>query len=647
MKLKIDHVESAFEGLAFGAVGAYEKVVGRAYGEVDPDHRLNREVINLAKAPRNAAGQVEYWVDFCLLKPVDMGKANRRIFYDAPNRGDKLALVDINDAKKCAGSNDLSGAADAGNGFLMRQGYVIAFSAWQGGVAAEEGHMLTGFPVAADDGAPIVATTREEIIFAHCVSPGLWPLPYPAHGPDQATATLTVRQNEPDERVEVPASQWRFRSARELEVLLVDGFDAGAIYELIYQACEPVVMGLGLVAVRDVVSFLRDGVGDDDGNENPLNLDGSSAVDYVIAHGRSQPGRLLREFLYLGFNESLQGTRVFDGIYTTLTGSRRMFINEPFSQPGRFPRQHEDHLFPGDQFPFTYATRTDSFSGKSAGILERAWATDTCPKIMHVDSSTEFWQGRSSLVVADENGEAVALPDEVRAYLLSGTGHAGPQMLAHAEAFFKPSLYPVNSHDYCALVRALVAALDAWATQGIAPPDSRYPAIGDGTLVARMPRESVGFPAIPGVTYSGLVNPLCDRDYSQQPPPPIAGREYPVLVPKVDSDGNELAGIRSPDVRAPLGTYTGWNVRGANFAAGALMVVGSFIPFASSAAERAARGDPRPSLEERYPSHTDYVNAVREAAEQLEHERLLLTEDVRRYVAAAEASSVGAAASDV
>ncbi len=641
MKIEISRVESVFDGISFGRAGTYEKIVGRASGQADPSHRLNAGIVNLDKAPTNAVGRVAYQADFCLLKPTDIEKSNRKIFYDAPNRGDKLALIDVNDVKKGPGSNDPSAAADAGNAFLMQQGYVILFSAWQGGVGPEESHLLAHFPVATDNGAPIVETSREEIIFAHTDGPAVAPLSYPASTADQNVATLTVRQHQLDDRVAVSPERWRYRSPTEIEIDLSAGFDAGAIYEFIYPARDPIVMGLGFAAVRDVVAFMRHARADDDGTPNPLSLGADGpAIETVIAYGRSQPGRFLREFVHLGFNEDMEGRRVFDGIYATLTGSRRMFINQPFSQPGRFHRQHEDHAYPGDQFPFTYATRLDPIDGKTGGILERCLASNTCPKFMHVDSSTEFWQGRSSLVVTDEAGADIGLPDEVRVYLFSGSGHAGPAMLGHAEPFFKPSANAGNMLDYGALCRALLVALDAWASSGTRPPTSRFPRAGDGTLVAPLPREGLGFPDIAGVNYTGLVNELSAMDYSKQPPRPIAGRAYRVLVPTVDTDGNETAGIRSPDIMVPLGTHTGWNMRGKNFAEGALMVVGSYIPFAATAAERIAAGDPRPSIAERYPRSEDYIEAVARAAAELESERLLLAEDVERYVAAAKARSL-------
>ena len=642
MKIEISRVESVFDGMSFGDAGPYEKIVGRAFGEVDPSHRLNAEIVNLSNASMNAAGRVEYWVDFCLLKPVDIRKSNRRILYDAPNRGDKLALVDINDAPKGLGSNDPASAEDAGNGFLMRKGYVILFSAWQGDVAPEEKHMLASFPVATSTGTSIVETAREEIIFGHTNSPAIAPLTYPADSMDRGRATLTVRQHEKDPRVPVPPGQWRYLSPTRIEIVLTAGFDAGAIYEFIYPARDPIVMGLGFAAVRDAVAFMRYSVADDSGRPNPLNLGtGGPAIDHVIAHGRSQPGRFLREFLHLGFNEGLDGRKVFDGVYASIAGSRRIFLNHPFSQPGRFHRQHEDHLFPGDQFPFTYATRFDPISAKTDGILDRGLASGTCPKIMHVDSSTEYWQGRSSLVVCDERGAEITLPDEVRVYLFSSTGHAGSAMFRHAETFFQPSANPPNKLNYGALNRALLVALDEWATRAIPPPASRFPRSGDGTLVPPLPRAGQGFPDIPGVSYPGLVNELCELDHRQQPPKPIPGHDYLVLVPRVDADGNDIAGIRLPDVAVPLGTRTGWNTRGTGFAQGALMVIGSYIPFAATAKECRATGDPRRSLEERYPSHEHYVDAVARAAAELQRERLLLAEDVERYLVAAAAASVG------
>ena len=640
MRLEISRVESVFDGMSFGDAGAYEKIVGRAFGEVDPAHPLNAEIVNLGKAPKNAAGLVEYWVDFCLLKPTDIGKGNRRLLYDAPNRGDKLALIDINDAEEGPTTNDPVTVVDAGNGFLMRRGYTILFSAWQGNVQAENNRMLTGFPVATDGGKPITGLSREEFTFGHGDSPAVMPLSYPAHEAAQGAAMLTVRQHERHARTPVPRDQWRFLSPQQIEIDLVAGFQTGALYEFIYSARDPIVMGLGLVAVRDLISFMRHAAADDAGQANPLNLGtGGPAIDHVIAYGRSQPGRFLREYLYLGFNEDLAGRQVIDGMLVTTTGARRIFLNHQFAQPPRFHRHHEDHLYPGDQFPFTYATRADSISGKNDGILARGLATGTCPKVIHGDSSTEYWLGRSSLLVTDETGRDIELPGEVRAFLYSGSGHAGPSMLKHAAIYSQDPIYPLNLLNYNALNRSLLSALDDWATRGNEPPASRVPRVRDGTLAPAQPQSACGFPDIPGVRYSGLVNELCELDYSQQPPTPIAGHDYVILVPTVDADGNEIAGIRLPEISVPLSTMTGWNTRAAVFAEGAVMMVGANFPFAASAEERRAGGDPRLSIEERYANKQDYVDAVMRAAAELQEARLLLAEDAERYAATATANA--------
>lgn len=639
MRLEIERVEDAFEGARFGEVGGYVKITGRFHGAVDPKHPLNREIVNLDKAPLDESGRVTYSVDFCVLRPRDLGAGNRCLLFDTSNRGDKLALIDINSADKGPTSNDPTTAADAGNGYLMRQGYTILFSAWQGGVADEEQKMLAHYPVATEGGQPIVAHSREEVLLGQNAEPAAVPLSYPAADLDPARATLTVRQQEYDARVPVDSSRWRYLSPGAIEIDPVPGYGTGALYEFIYPARDPVVMGLGFAAVRDVVSFFRYEARDADGAANPLDLEAASPTS-VVAYGRSQPGRFLREFLRLGFNRDDAGRRVFDGIYASIAGSRRIDLNAAFSQPGRFHRQHEDHLYPGDQFPFSYATRTDPRTGATDGILRRAQEAGACPKIIHVDSSTEFWQGRSSLLVTDEEGRDIELPAEVRLYLLAGTQHAGPVMMKHAGIFSQDPIYPVNAVDYAPLNRSLVAALLAWIRGEAEPPPSRFPRVDDGTLVPPFPKEVPGFPDIPGVRYPAVINQLSSMNYDTEPPTPIPDTEYRLLVPKLDADGNEIAGIRLPEVAVPRATLTGWNLRSSEFAEDALMLVGSCFPFAATREERELRGDPRPSIEERYPSHAAYVEAVREVAEILQRDRLLLAEDVERYVEAARAVGI-------
>ena len=630
MKIEITRVDSAFDGFSFGNIGAYEKVVGRAFAEVDPTHPLNAGIINIDKAPTNAAGRVEYRVDFYLLKPADLRNGNRRIFYDVVNRGNKLALNNLNDAPRV---NDPATTADAGNGFLMRQGYSLLWSGWQGDVG-EGGDLLRAqLPIATERGASIVATSRDEFILEHTHSPVTVSLSYQANTLDQGAATMTVRQREQDPRTVLSPEHWRFKSNTRIEISRPAGFDASAIYEFIYPARDPIVMGLGFAAVRDLVAFIRHDSADADGRRNPLDLDGRPGIDYVLAYGASQSGRFLRDFIWQGFNQDLHGGKVFDGVIATVAGSRKTFVNFAFAQPGRFSRQHEDRLFPHDQFPFSYATTTDPVSGKTDGILARCQASNTCPRIMQTEASTDFWEGRAGLLVTDGKGTEIPVPDNVRLYLFASIQHGGGSVAPN----FPFNRYPANPAEYGGVHRALVVALDEWVSHGVLPPASRFPRVSEGTLISPAP-QSYAFPAIPGMKYPGLVNELSEMDYSTQPPKSIPGHDYLILVPNVDEDGNEVPGVRIPAIAVPRGTHTGWNLRRQGFAEGELVLLGSYFPFAATKEERLASGDPRPSLEERYPTKDDYISKIAKAADELRNMRLLLSEDVERMVNAAAAS---------
>jgi hypothetical protein len=657
--IQITRNEPVFDGVSFGRAGPYQKIAGTVQGEVDPADPLNALIVNIDKAPRNAAGLVEYDVDFYILKPADLRRGNRRIFYDVNNRGNKTVLGAFNDAT--TNPNDPTAAADAGNGFLMKHGYTIVWSGWQGDVAPGGDRITSRFPVATNGKELIVGMNRDEFIFDSPATSFTVALSYPAATLDPSQVQFTVRELERDPRVPMPADSWIFVDANTIQFNRPPGYDDGAIYEFIYPATNPIVMGLGFAAVRDFVSFLRHRAADDLGNPNPLagpghgdedREDGSpTVISRAYTFGSSQSGRFLRDYLWQGFNEDENGRIVFDAMIPHIAGSRKTFTNFQFSQPGWWSKQHENHLQPGDQFPFTYATITDPVSGQTDGILARCEAThhgeddgghghhgrgSTCPKILQIDGSTEFWQARASLVVTNGAGEEVALPSNVRAYLITGTNHGGGTAAPfYAFCGNTPSPVLLNPPQ-----RALLVDLDEWVTRGVAPPASRYPNLRQGTLARTLPPSELGFPDIPGVTYSGLFNYLFVTDYSVQPP--TTGAEYLVLEPKVDEDGNDIAGIRQPIVSVPVATYTGWNLRRPGDASPDLCTgAGSMFPFPATQADRMASGDPRLSVEERYPTHEDYVTAVRRAAGALVRERLLLAEDARAMVAEAEASNVG------
>ncbi len=639
VRFEVLEVESpTFEGREFGSVGPYEKIVARAFLEVDPTDPHNAGIVDLKQAPRNAAKRVEFVADVVILKPIDLAKGNGRIFYEVVNRGRKRSLGLINDAPW---SNDPTTAADAGNGYLMREGYTVVWSGWQGDVPPAEGLMRLEVPVLRG----MTGTNQDEFILSDVYTP-FGSLSYPVADLDPAKTTLTVRQNERDPRVTPSDLSFEYvvaapagvgaTSPDQILIHRPSGFDRGAIYEFTYPARDPVVMGLAFASTRDVVSFLRREKSDSAGNPNPLAPNGSPAIRYAYAFGRSQSGRFLRDFLYQGFNEDEKGQRVFEGILPHVAGSRKMFTNYRWAQPGRYSRQHETHLTAGDQFPFTYGVLTDPLTGKRDGILARCLEAKNCPKVMHTDTSTEFWQARSSLVVTDTNGADIELPTNVRAYLITGAPHgnsidAVPGPTAYCQQLSNP-LHVGES------MRALLHALDRWVSEGVEPPHSRFPSRSEGTLVTPDP-AGMSFPSIPKLTYNGRVNGLRVTDYSAQPP--REGRAYPVFVPRVDVDGNDLAGIRMPAVEVPRATYLGWNHRRDGFAEGELCsLTGSSIPFAETRAERKASGDPRLSIEERYPAHEAYVDKVKEAVNRLLEDRLLLEEDAKRIVERAKQSPI-------
>jgi hypothetical protein len=648
--VRIDRRMPFAEGHAFPDSGPYECLTGGVTLSVDPDAPSPQRIVDLDKAPRNADGFVECRSDLYILRPADPERGNRRLLFEFCNRGNKRALQFFNDAPH---TNTPLALEDAGNGFLMRRGYTIVWAAWQGDVLPGEGRMVFDVPVAADGGRPITGPVRAEFL---ADEPGIdcYPLSgdttmrsYPAVSLDPARATLTRRQYASSPRVALSAGAWQFarreRGPKGQSALIPSNgylylaacFDPGWIYELIYEARDPLVLGLGYLIGREVGSFLRYESEDSEGNPNPL-YEGRSRPEKSYCWGRSQSGRLIREFVYRGFNADAQGRRVFDGAFSHVAGAGRMWLNHRFAQPTRLSgAQHEDHLYYGDSFPFAYGRCTDHLTGRTDAILKRP-ATD--PLIMHTQSSTEYWQRRGSLVHTDTKGGDLAQPETVRVYLWASSQHfSDPLLRAPARGVAQQRENVVVTSP---LFRSLLDHLDRWATDGTLPPPSRFPRRADGTLLS-MADWRGSFPRIPAVAIPREPNRLPLHDYgphaeegfiTKDPPEGGAGgEEYAVLVPSTNNDGNEVAGIAMPLVQAPLATYTGWSIRAAGLSPGALaQLSGSTIPFAKTKAEREATGDPRASVEERYPSPHDHVRALIAAARRLVGEGFLLEEDYER-----------------
>ncbi len=605
------------DGTRYGHAGKYEQLNGYAVGELDPANPLNAGIVNLDKAPRNAQGRVEYRVDVRILKPVDLSKGNGTMLYDVVNRGRPLIL---------------------GRGAGPEDGYTFVWSGWQGDIPMGGSVLGTSFPIATDNGQPIIGPSREEYVDIGTTTYTA-ALSYPAATMDRSQASLTVREKERDPRM--PIDTWHYIDDRHIQIDYPGGgFDAGAIYEFIYPAKDPTVMGIGFAATRDVNSFLRFGSVDAAGNPNPLAVNGQPAVARAIIEGISQSGRFTRDYLWQGFNQDEQGRKIFDGAMPIIPGSRKTFTNFQFAKPGWWSKQHEQHLQPGDQFPFTYPTITDPVTGKTDGILAKCTATGTCPKLMHVDGEFEVWGARGSLLVSngDPSGpQPVVMPANVRLYMVAGTPHGGAGTTVPTNMNTGICKYVNSSLSTYTGVHALLPALNAWVTSGKLPPASRYPSVTDGTLV--LP-DQVQFPAIPGVEYTGIYNYLHDTNYSVEPP--AEGAQYRVLVPQVNADGIALGGIHVPQLQVPIATYTGWNLRAPGHAENeGCSSSGSFLPFAATKAQRLSSGDPRLSIEERYPTHGAYVSQIRHAAQHLVADGLLTRTDAQAITEEAANGTIG------
>ncbi len=628
--LEIAQRSLVLDGRPFGAAGAYEKVGGVLRVAVDPVHPANAPIADLALAPRNAEGRVECWADFYLLKPVDPARGNRRLLLDVPNRGRKVALGMFNSTPRVP---DPTAPEDFGNGFLLRWGYTVAWVGWQHDVPQQDGLMALRVPSARAANGPISGPVRCEwrpnARLDTVPLADRYHIPHPTADLDDPGARLTVREHRGAPAVAVPRRAWRFPDASHAS--LDGGFEPGRIYELVYRAENPPLVGLGLLAVRDTAAWLRSASA---AGGNPC----AGAIERAYAFGVSQSGRFLRHLLYLGLNEDEEGCRVFDGVIPHVAGARRGEFNHRFGQPSL----NATHAV-GSLFPFTDTEQTDPLTGERGALLERLETRSTLPKILTINTSAEYWRGDASLVHADVDGARDVPPHPAtRVYLFAGAQHT-PGTLPPPDA--DPNTggrgrHAFNVVDYAPLLRAALVTLDRWVTEGVEPPPSAVPRLAGRTAV---PPESTApvFTRIPGVRFPDRIGrpprldfgPDLDRGIVGELPPKV-GAPFVTFVSAVDADGNETAGVRPVELLVPLGTFTGWNPRHPEQGApGDLMsMMGSTLPFPRTRAEREASGDPRRSLEERYPSRAAYLQQVREAAVALAAARHMLAEDVDAVV---------------
>jgi len=597
-EIVIEKREHFANGYEFPITGAYEKLIGKAYGEVRASHPLNKVIVNLDKAPKNGDGLIEFSADLFILRPVDRALANGVALIEVSNRGRKGLLSGFS---RAPAGLDPSSDADLGDGFLTRRGYTLVWVGWQFDVRRQNGLLGIQVPSAPGTSAlvraeftPAARSTEETVADLAGYVPA-----------DAASAetTLTVRDGPFGARQTIPRERWTLRGGNV--VGMAAGFEPGRTYEIAYRAENLPVVGLGLAAFRDTASWVK------------YRPDALASARHTIAWGSSQSGRFLRTFMYQGFNADERDRQVLDGVMAHIAGAGRLSLNEPAATPNALS------MYTATGFPFSDAAQRDPIGGRTDGLLDNDRARRHQPKVFYTNSAVEYWGGgRSAALVhtSVDGTKDLRLPDNVRVYFLTGT--------QHSPGDFPPRLtsgqQPHNPVQYWWPLRALLAGMTAWVATGTAPPASQYPRLSDGTLVAA---DRVAFPALAGVT----------------PPRTIVGARQgrarlPFLVPQVDADGNELAGIRSPEVTVPVATYTGWNFRAAATGGTAFLVnlMGSAIPFAPTRAGREARRDPRRSIEERYPSKEAYLTAFRRQTDALVQGGYLLADDVPHMMRRAE-----------
>lgn len=634
------------DGESFGSTGPYEKIRGKLFYAVDPDHPANLAVVDLKLAPRNTDGRVEFVGDFFLLKPLDLSRGNHRILYDVNNRGN-LVMMNMNDARS---GNDPSTAQHAGNGFLMRQGYSLLWSAWNWDVRTGRNRLQIELPIATMDGKPIRQKIAAEIVLSFNRQPvKSQPLAWggsrcytPVDMADPE-AILTVRDSPRGERTIIPREQWQFARFENGHVCpdptylyLESGLQPGKIYELIYETQNPRVVGLSLTSVRDAISFFRFDAKDSFGNMNPLSVldnDGERKPDAEKSYifGVSQSGRFITHMIFQGFHVDEKDRMVIDGARIHVAGGGKGGFNHRFAQTTHHPSDLEGNYMPADFFPFNYASQTDPVTGRKGDVLAVAKRLGKIPKIMTTNNELEYWTRSASLIHTDVEGKKDAdMHENVRIYVTSGAPHGNGSR--------RQSIYEHggNTLRHYAISRALLVALDQWVTKGVEPPPSQYPRIGEGELISAK-EHGQRFPKIPGMRHPGRNLQPARVDYGPDfwskwiftVVPPKMEEPFISMVPAFDEDGNPVGGIRLPDLSVPLGTYQGWNPRKAEFGAPDFLgrFAGSFWMFPLTEEDRKSIGDPRKAIEARYRSKEDYVTKVEQAVDDLIQQRFLLKED--------------------
>ena len=619
-KIDVKERTEVLNGRSFGKAGPYERIIAKAHFTVDPALPGNQQIRDLALAPKNADGLVEFTADLYILKPAMPDKGNGVLLYEVSNRGGKGLLSTFNYA---SGSKDPRTEAEFGDAFLLEQGYTLVWVGWQFDIPEEKGNVGIDVPriegisgIVRSEFVPSAKVTRFNLADRNMK-------PYPVSDPVAAGTQLLVRDAPDGPRRVIPRTQWKFWDNTGVE--MAAGFLPGKLYEVIYTAKTPAVVGLGLAATRDIVSYLKY---KDDG------------IKRAVAFGTSQSGRFLRTFLYFGFNADEKGRKVFDGVWAHVAGAGRGSFNHRFAQPSRDGHRMTNTFYPSDVFPFADLRMMDPETKEVDGLMVASSDLSVPPKVFYTNGAYEYWGRAASLIHTSLDGRKDdGLAGDSRAYFLSGTQH-GPGSFPPKKG---DTAYLANPNDARPVMRALLTRMTAWVNEDKAPPASRIPRIDKGELVAP---SMVHFPAIPGVSLPRMPHQAWRVDYGPDfkskgivtIDPPKTGKPFVTLVPQVDRDGNEVSGVRMPDISVPLGTYTGWNLRDASIGAPSEIysMVGGFHAFPATRAARIAKKDSRPAITERYGSKEHYMGKIREAMDELAKDGFLLTGDRARLEKQAE-----------
>ena len=630
VRVEISSRHDVLNGKAFGDVGAYERVTGRVYFALPVANPHNQRIVDLANAVNLKNGEVEFSADFVAVRPKELHKGNGSMLMEVPNRGRAriLSLVD-------GGDQDL--AKDAGDAWLLRNGFTVVSLGWQWDAAGDDALHLFA-PIAKEDGKTITGLLRgdlmlskpvPEIPLGHLILGNIGGTEYPVAAPDDPRNALTVRDSRESPRTVIPRSEWQFAHTVDGKLIPSDrhihlnsGFQPGKIYEYVYVVGDPVVSGTGFAAIRDFASYSKHA------------SDAVTPVQRVYGEGISQNGRFLRDFLYQGFNADEAGRIALDGVLAHVAGAGRGDFNYRFAQPSRDAQPTSSVFFPTDIFPFTDEPEKDPQTRETAGLLDRAIADKVVPRIFFSNTSYEYWGRACALIHVTADGKQDApISDNVRIYHFTGLQHFSgpwPPKKGEADLLGQEPQSPLPIRYFW---RSMVANMDAWVRSNTLPPPSSYPKISDGTLV---PLSSYSFPKIPGVNLPHEANAAYRIDFGPNwqngilsVEPPKVGASFPVLIPQVDADGNERDGIRLPEFTAPLATYASWNLRDPSIGAPDQRVSfeASLLPFPKSAADREKSGDPRKSIAERYAGRQDYLKRYTNALEELVKQHWILPED--------------------